>query len=218
MFVGGTRCFERSHWHDNAQFSTRYASRSLSRGAQHTSRFNCGAARPTYGAEVRSSGTPGGPQTGLSSGKKEGESAIKKVEAENAVSTEVTVQYSNTATNTFILTLASRYCKLILHHSELFPSKMSPNSVFNKALKVAKDDGLKEAIGHPIKGYGRDHGQKRTGRRNFVEHMKFKDEDDIDTPESASMRRDRAKAVIYATCPRKPVLRIFTISLSRFRT
>eukprot|EP00940_MAST-03C_sp_MAST-3C-sp2_P002062 g2062.t1 len=143
-------------------------------------------------------------ERGLSSGKKEGESAIKKVEAsENAVSTEVTVQQGirNTATNTFILTLAG--VALVSGYfivSELFPSKMSPNSVFNKALKVAKDDGrLKEAIGHPIKGYGRDHGQKRTGRRNFVEHMKFKDEDDIDhTRIRFNAEGPRGKAVIYA--------------------
>ena len=39
---------------------------------------------------------------------------------------------------------------------------------------------LKAALGQPIKGYGRDHGGKRVGRRNFVEHKKFKDEDEIE--------------------------------------
>jgi import inner membrane translocase subunit TIM21 len=53
---------------------------------------------------------------------------------------------------------------------ELFPTKMSPNRVFNAALDVVKNNyEVKRRYGDKIKGYGRDHGGHREGRRNFVE-------------------------------------------------
>jgi mitochondrial import inner membrane translocase subunit TIM21 len=47
---------------------------------------------------------------------------------------------------------------------------MSPNRVFDTALDVVRnDEQVKHRYGEPIKGYGRDHGGHREGRRNFIE-------------------------------------------------
>ena len=49
-------------------------------------------------------------------------------------------------------------------------SKMSPNSVFDGALEEVRNNAeVKHRYGEPIKGYGRDHGGHREGRRNFIE-------------------------------------------------
>lgn len=62
---------------------------------------------------------------------------------------------------------------------ELIPTKMSPNVVFNKALEKARNDPeVSRRFGSPLKGYGRDHGGKREGRRNFIEHTEYKSEED----------------------------------------
>ena len=48
--------------------------------------------------------------------------------------------------------------------------KMSPNRVFDNAFEVVRSDAqIKRRYGDPIKGYGRDHGGHREGRRNFIE-------------------------------------------------
>lgn len=53
---------------------------------------------------------------------------------------------------------------------ELLPTKMSPNSIFDCAFsKIKADEGLKRRFGSSLKAYGRDHGGKREGRRNFIE-------------------------------------------------
>ena len=47
---------------------------------------------------------------------------------------------------------------------------MSPNSVFDGAFEIVRNDPqVKRRYGEPIKGYGRDHGGHREGRRNFIE-------------------------------------------------
>lgn len=62
---------------------------------------------------------------------------------------------------------------------ELFPSKMSPNRVFDRSFElVRKDPEILHRYGDSVKAYGRDHGGPREGRRNFVEHTKYKDEED----------------------------------------
>lgn len=64
---------------------------------------------------------------------------------------------------------------------ELFPGDLSVNSVFNKSLEaVQKDDKVKQLFGSPIKGYGKDFGGHRVGRRNFVENISYKDDDGIE--------------------------------------
>ena len=53
---------------------------------------------------------------------------------------------------------------------ELIPTKMSPNSVFNNAVKILRENNdIKMRFGDTFKCYGRDHGGKREGRRNFIE-------------------------------------------------
>lgn len=62
---------------------------------------------------------------------------------------------------------------------ELFPSKMSPNSVFNKSVEVVRqNDQVLRRFGAPLKFFGRDHGGHREGRRNFIEHTEYTDKDD----------------------------------------
>lgn len=53
---------------------------------------------------------------------------------------------------------------------ELLPTKMSPNTVFDKAFAVIREHSeVKRRFGEPLKAYGRDHGGHREGRRNFIE-------------------------------------------------
>jgi import inner membrane translocase subunit TIM21 len=62
---------------------------------------------------------------------------------------------------------------------ELFPTKMSPNSVFNGASRVVRDDPqVRRQYGESLKFYGRDHGGHREGRRNFIEHTEYTDQED----------------------------------------
>jgi import inner membrane translocase subunit TIM21 len=62
---------------------------------------------------------------------------------------------------------------------ELFPTKMSPNSVFNGACKAIRANSqVVRQYGDSIKFYGKDHGGKREGRRNFIEHTNYQSPDD----------------------------------------
>ena len=62
---------------------------------------------------------------------------------------------------------------------ELFPSRMSPNSVFDSATeKIRSDPQVIRRFGSPLKVYGRDHGGHREGRRNFIEHKEYTSDDD----------------------------------------
>jgi mitochondrial import inner membrane translocase subunit TIM21 len=62
---------------------------------------------------------------------------------------------------------------------ELIPTKMSPNTVFNGACRIVKDDpNVKRQYGDSLKFYGRDHGGHREGRRNFIEHTQYTDPED----------------------------------------
>ena len=59
---------------------------------------------------------------------------------------------------------------------ELMPTKLSPNSVFDKAFEVIRSNSTIERVyGTPLKGYGRDHGGHREGRRNFIENTPYKE-------------------------------------------
>jgi import inner membrane translocase subunit TIM21 len=56
---------------------------------------------------------------------------------------------------------------------------MSPNRVFDRSLEVVRaNEDVKHRFGEPLKGYGRDHGGHREGRRNFIEHTEYTSEDD----------------------------------------
>ena len=62
---------------------------------------------------------------------------------------------------------------------ELIPTKMSPNSVFNGASKVIKEHSqVTMKYGQTLKFYGKDHGGHREGRRNFIEHTQYTDQQD----------------------------------------
>lgn len=61
---------------------------------------------------------------------------------------------------------------------ELMPSRMSANYLFNEAFDVVKaNHEVLNRYGEPLKGYGRDGGGRREGRRNFVEHKNYVGED-----------------------------------------
>jgi import inner membrane translocase subunit TIM21 len=60
-----------------------------------------------------------------------------------------------------------------------YRSKMSPNSVFSNSLEVVREHAdVKRIFGEPLKGYGRDHGGHREGRRNFIEHTEYTSDND----------------------------------------
>jgi mitochondrial import inner membrane translocase subunit TIM21 len=62
---------------------------------------------------------------------------------------------------------------------ELLPTKMSPNSVFNGASQVIRDNPqVQRQYGDKLKFYGKDHGGHREGRRNFIEHTEYTNEED----------------------------------------
>lgn len=62
---------------------------------------------------------------------------------------------------------------------ELFPTRMSPNKVFDRAFeKIRSNDVVNRRFGGPLKAYGRDHGGHREGRRNFIEHTEYVDKED----------------------------------------
>ena len=61
---------------------------------------------------------------------------------------------------------------------ELLPTKMSPNAVFDRATStIRRNEEVKRRFGEAFKTYGRDHGGHREGRRNFIEHTEYVDED-----------------------------------------
>jgi len=62
---------------------------------------------------------------------------------------------------------------------ELFPTKMSPNRVFDRSFDIVrKDPDVQKRYGDSLKAYGRDHGGRAEGRRNFVEHTEYQNEED----------------------------------------
>ena len=67
-----------------------------------------------------------------------------------------------------------------IHDCLAFPvSKMSPNNVFNSSFEIVRNDPeVQRRYGDSLKAYGRDHGGHREGRRNFVEHKEYVDEQD----------------------------------------
>lgn len=55
---------------------------------------------------------------------------------------------------------------------------MSPNQVFNRSFDAIRNDPeIQRRYGDSLKAYGRDHGGHREGRRNFIEHKEYVDDD-----------------------------------------
>lgn len=68
---------------------------------------------------------------------------------------------------------------LLCSGKELIPTKMSPNSVFDKATDIIRQNReVQQRFGEGFKTYGRDHGGHREGRRNFIEHTEYVSQDD----------------------------------------
>lgn len=62
---------------------------------------------------------------------------------------------------------------------ELIPTKMSPNTVFNGASEVIRNHTVvTRQYGEKLKFYGKDHGGHREGRRNFIEHTEYTNQED----------------------------------------
>ena len=60
-----------------------------------------------------------------------------------------------------------------------YSRKMSPNRVFDRSFEVVRSDPeILRRYGDSLKAYGRDHGGHREGRRNFVEHLEYVDQQD----------------------------------------
>ncbi len=62
---------------------------------------------------------------------------------------------------------------------ELIPTKMSPNTVFSGASEVIRNNAIvTRQYGEKLKFYGKDFGGHREGRRNFIEHTDYTNEED----------------------------------------
>ena len=80
------------------------------------------------------------------------------------------------------LALAGGYCIVC----ELFPTHMSPHSIFDKAFETVRyDERVSRVYGDPVKGYGRDVGRSgmvrsKTNRtsRNFIENTEYDEPSD----------------------------------------
>jgi hypothetical protein len=83
---------------------------------------------------------------------------------------------------------------------ELMPDKLGPNSVFNAAFDLVRNHPeLTSRLGSGIKGYGRDLGGRREGRRNFIDHIKYKDDEGFDhTRIRFNVEGPRGKGIVYA--------------------
>ncbi len=63
--------------------------------------------------------------------------------------------------------------------SELLPTKLAPNAIFNRAYEaIQMDPNIANHFGTPLKAYGRDARGHWEGRRNFIEHENFTSPDD----------------------------------------
>ncbi|ETV87833.1 hypothetical protein H257_01272 [Aphanomyces astaci] len=61
---------------------------------------------------------------------------------------------------------------------ELFPGRMSPNSLFSEASDIClQNDLVVQRLGQPIRCYGKDFGSHKEGRRNFIEHVELNDKE-----------------------------------------
>lgn len=84
-------------------------------------------------------------------------------------------------TRLFVWAGAAAFASVCAYYigKELLPTKMSPNTVFDKASSLIHQNAeVKRRFGESVKTYGRDHGGHREGRRNFIEHTDYTDPDD----------------------------------------
>lgn len=83
-------------------------------------------------------------------------------------------------TRLFFWTSALAFASVCAYYigKELSPTKMSPNAVFDSATSTIRENAEIQRRFGTFKTYGRDHGGHREGRRNFVEHTEYNDEED----------------------------------------
>ena len=71
-------------------------------------------------------------------------------------------------------------CGYYIFHELIGGTKLSNNQLFNEVFEeVRNHPEVTGRLGSPVKGYGRDHGGKREGRRNFIESDEYHDEDGV---------------------------------------
>lgn len=83
---------------------------------------------------------------------------------------------------------------------EILPSRLSGTSVFNDALKLVLDNpDVNRYLGGNVKGYGKDFGGKRAGRRNWIENYIYEDEDGMQHCRiKFNVEGNRGKGVVFA--------------------
>lgn len=131
-----------------------------------------------FAVRTSSSGSDGGQSQKASSEKPSGK------EGEESMSQEIVLTPGEkvvVGTRLFFWAGAFAFASVCAYYigKELFPTKMSPNNVFDKATDVIRTNSeVKRRFGETFKTYGRDHGGHREGRRNFIEHTEYVNQDD----------------------------------------
>ena len=129
--------------------------------------------------------TPAARRLFSSTAGKESANALKEVPegAEGAVSTHVfSADGAKTAARGGVWAGIAALVGLCGYYitRELFPTSLSPNHVFNTSFDAIREhDEVVARLGSPVKAYGRDHGGHREGRRNFVSHDIYNDDDGL---------------------------------------
>ncbi|GBG33813.1 Mitochondrial import inner membrane translocase subunit Tim21 [Hondaea fermentalgiana] len=84
--------------------------------------------------------------------------------------------------------------------SELMPTKMSPNSVFNSAFEeIRNKPEVVSRLGDNIRAYGTEYSRRKEGRRNHIEHQVYRDIDGVKRIRvQFNIEGSRSKAAVYA--------------------
>ena len=122
---------------------------------------------------------------------------------ENSALTTITFQ--QTAKTGISLTIYAGVAAAVafsgyLIFQELNPWKLSPNGVFDDAFEFVRNHSEVTArLGTPVKGYGQDLGSSREGRRNFVQHDSYVDDDGVKRIRiKFNLEGPNGKAIVYA--------------------
>lgn len=99
-----------------------------------------------------------------------------------------------------LLLLAAGLGCLGLTVRELFPGRMSANTVFSESFDIVKiNDEVLHITGDPVRAYGRDVGRNTEGRRNIVESRSYKDDDGSNrTRVRFSVEGPKGKVTVFA--------------------
>jgi len=116
---------------------------------------------------------------------------------------------------------------------ELMPTRLSPNSLFNEAFNVVREnEEIISLIGEEMRAFGRDVGRNTEGRRNHVDSRSYKDEDGskrarvrfhVKGPKgrvavyAEVSNRSPSKEFVYLICQDSRTGRVITIEDNRAR-